>query len=135
MVKVCCAIIERLDFVLVAQRGKNMAHQDKWEFPGGKIEPLETNEQCILREIKEEFDVEIEVIHQLGECFYTFPHPFEKVLLYPFICKEIKQKKYILTQHNQIKWIRKDNLKDLDWTAPDVEVVNKYLRFREYYNG
>ena len=59
--KVTAAIIEKEGKILIAQRKKGDVLQGKWEFPGGKVEPLETPEECLTREIKEEFDIDVTV--------------------------------------------------------------------------
>ena len=61
MLKVTCAIIIHQNKILVAQRNPNSDHPLMWEFPGGKLNPRETIRECVIREIKEELDIEIEV--------------------------------------------------------------------------
>jgi 8-oxo-dGTP diphosphatase len=61
MVRVTAAVIEREGQVLIARRGEGRALAGKWEFPGGKIEPGETPEQCLVREVREEFGIEAEI--------------------------------------------------------------------------
>jgi 8-oxo-dGTP diphosphatase len=60
-IKVTCAIIEKESDVLVVQRSEKMSLPLKWEFPGGKIENGESEEGCIVREIKEELNLDIDV--------------------------------------------------------------------------
>lgn len=75
MVRVVGAAIIESGRVLVAQRRRNdVAYKSlKWEFPGGKIEPGETEEEAIVREIREELDCEIEVIELLPEMSHEYP--------------------------------------------------------------
>ena len=54
MIEVCCAIILKESKILAVQRGPESSHPWKWEFPGGKVNPDETVEECIVREISEE---------------------------------------------------------------------------------
>ncbi|MBK6285706.1 MAG: NUDIX domain-containing protein [Draconibacterium sp.] len=61
MIKVTCAIIIKNGRILVTQRKANSSHPLNWEFPGGKLNSGETLEYCIIREIKEELDIEIEI--------------------------------------------------------------------------
>jgi 8-oxo-dGTP diphosphatase len=64
-IKVTCAIILIGEKVLAVQRSETMSLPLKWEFPGGKIEPNESEKDCIKREIKEELDIEIGIIKRL----------------------------------------------------------------------
>ncbi|WP_251795780.1 MULTISPECIES: NUDIX domain-containing protein [unclassified Arenibacter] len=62
---VTCAIIESENQVLVVQRSENMKLPLKWEFPGGKIEKGESEQDCLIREIREELNIEIELMKRL----------------------------------------------------------------------
>ena len=69
MIDVTCAIIRNEDDeVLIVQRGETTDHPFKWEFPGGKLHPDETEEECIIREIKEELSMEIVIVGKLPRC-------------------------------------------------------------------
>ena len=59
IVKVTAAMLVKDDKIIIARRGPDDKLADKWEFPGGKIEIDETPEQCLKREIKEEFDIDV----------------------------------------------------------------------------
>lgn len=69
---VACAIIEQNGRVLAAQRSGTMAMPLKWEFPGGKIKPGETPENCLCREIVEELAIKVAVQHALGEKTHAY---------------------------------------------------------------
>jgi 8-oxo-dGTP diphosphatase len=72
MLQVTAAIIIKNKKIRITQRapGQNLA--GKWEFPGGKIEPGETPPQCLQREIREELDVDIDVLDFFAESIYTY---------------------------------------------------------------
>lgn len=122
---VACAIIERNGSILAAQRSKNMAMPLKWEFPGGKIKPGETPENCLRREIAEELSVKIAVHRSLPTV--THAYPTFTINLYPFICSivtgEIK-----LYEHAAITWLPHNKLFTLDWAEADLPVVEAYCR-------
>ena len=101
IVKVVAAIIEKDNKILIAQR-KYGEFAGLWEFPGGKIEPNETNIHAIIREIEEEFDVEINVNHFLT----TIEHQYDTFYLIMdcFICS-IKSGELTLHDHTSYKWI------------------------------
>ena len=65
LIKVTCAIILRNDKVFVGQRKANLPIPSKWEFPGGKIMRHESEEDCIIRELKEELNIEVQVLKRL----------------------------------------------------------------------
>jgi len=125
MLLVACAIIlNSQNKVIVCQRSTSMHLPLKWEFPGGKVELNEKPEECLIREIKEELDIEISVIRQLS---INDHHYLDKsIRLIPFICRylsgEIK-----LKEHADFKYLDKENLLDLDWAEADIPILKEYL--------
>ena len=74
MIKVVAAIIRNnQNEIFIAQRNQNKSQGGLWEFPGGKIESNETENQAIIREIKEELDMDITVIDKYTEIIYEYP--------------------------------------------------------------
>jgi 8-oxo-dGTP diphosphatase len=125
MIKVSCAIIVNVQKqVLVTQRSAHMPLPLKWEFPGGKIEENETAEACLIREIKEELNIEIEITGSLPPNDYQYPNKL--IRLIPFICRQ-KGGKLILKEHADYKWLDAKDLLDLDWAEADVPIVKQYL--------
>lgn len=120
MINVCCAIILEGSKILAVQRGLESSHPLKWEFPGGKIHPEESAEQCIMREIAEELTIGIEVVKMLVPV--EFNYGAKQIFLIPFVCKiisgEIK-----LTEHIAQKWLRFDELEIMDWSEVDYELI------------
>src|SRR5690554_3429200 len=82
MIKVSAAIIKENDKILIAQRGSNKSNALKWEFPGGKIEENETPEESLIREIKEELNIDIKVVDFFCENTYKYPSVKIKLLAY-----------------------------------------------------
>ena len=126
-VRVVAAIIIENDKVFATQRGYG-EFKDGWEFPGGKIEPGETPEEAIVREIKEELDTEVEVIELLDTVEYDYPN-FHKSMG-SFICK-IKSGDLVLKEHEAAKWLTKDTLGSVEWLPADmglVREIEKYLK-------
>ena len=125
MIKVSCAIIVNANgLVLVTQRSKKMSLPLKWEFPGGKIEANETPEECLIREIKEELNIEIEITASLSPNDYQYPDKL--IRLIPFICRQ-KDGEVVLKEHADYKWLDAKDLLDLDWAEADVGVVKAYI--------
>lgn len=126
-VRVVAAIIIENDKVFATQRGYG-EFKDGWEFPVGKIEPGETPEEAIVREIKEELDTEVEVIELLDTVEYDYPN--FHLSMGCFICK-IKSGDLVLKEHEAAKWLTKDTLGSLEWLPADMGLVGeieKYLK-------
>ena len=126
-VRVVAAIIIENGKVFATQRGYGV-FKDGWEFPGGKIEPGETPEEAIVREIKEELDTEVEVIELLDTVEYDYPN--FHLSMGCFICK-IKSGDLVLKEHEAAKWLTKDTLGSVEWLPADmglVREIEKYLK-------
>jgi 8-oxo-dGTP diphosphatase len=124
MLKVTCAIIEANNKTLVVQRSEEMKLPEKWEFPGGKIEPGETEEECLIREIKEELNINIDVIQRLKPS--TFHYPNQSIQLIPFIAN-YSEGELKLAEHKNFKWLSKEDLLHLDWAEADIPIVKEYI--------
>lgn len=122
MIDVCCAIIIHEGKMLAVQKGPQSSHPWKWEFPGGKVNDLETKEQYIAREIVEELCVEIEIEEQLKAI--EFDYGTKPLCLIPFVCRisigEIK-----LTEHIGLSWIDLKEWQSLDWAEADRQLILK----------
>jgi len=110
--------------VLVTQRSALMPLPLKWEFPGGKIEENETAEECLIREIKEELNIKIEITGSLSPNDYQYPDKL--IRLIPFICRQ-KDGEIVLKEHTDYKWLGVKDLLGLDWAEADVPIVKRYL--------
>ena len=141
MLKVTCAIIILQNKILITQRNNYSDHPLKWEFPGGKLNPGETREECIVREIREEIEIEIEI----RESMISVQHDYglKQIELIPFIC-HIKKGEIKLNEHNDFKWISISNLNKTDFAEADSkliqlkankEILKKYLRENMNYPG
>jgi len=119
---VTAAIIINNGKVLIAQRAENQQLAGKWEFPGGKVEPGETPEECLKREIKEELGINIEVNDFFGESTYHYDTGTIKLLAYKsqWIDGECK-----LSVHSRIKWVKPYELENYDFAPADIYFVNK----------
>lgn len=126
MVNVSCAIIlDGSGRVLVTRRSANMPLPFKWEFPGGKVEPGETPESCLVREIHEELDVEIEVLEQREPNIHNYGT--KSIRLIPFTCRIISGEIH-LKEHEAYRWLEPGGLSDLDWAEADVPIVKDFLK-------
>lgn len=93
-----------------------------WEFPGGKIEPLETPEQALKREIMEELDTVVEVGELLDTIEYDYP-TFH-LSMDCFWC-EILSGELVLKEHEDARWLTRDQLRDVEWLPADITLIEK----------
>ncbi len=120
-INVVAAIICNDGKYFATQRGYG-EFKDWWEFPGGKIEPGETPEEALHREIKEELDVEITVGKQLVTVDYDYPN--FHLHMYCYLC-HISSGKPTLIEAESSRWLSKEELFSIDWLPADLIVVKK----------
>ena len=112
--------------ILCAQRSKNNLNyiSKKFEFPGGKIEKFETDEQCLKREILEELSLEIDIndFYMLVNHIY----PDFKLDMKVYLCSS-KTRNVILKEHISCKWLSLKHIPNLDWAEADLPIVRKLL--------
>jgi len=129
MINVTCAIIRNEDNeVLIVQRGEQSDHPLKWEFPGGKLKEKETEEECIIREIKEELSIDIVICRRLPEKEYDYG--YKQIRLIPFVCDTLDDIPF-LTEHLAYKWLNPSELKNVDFSEADISVAYEYLKDNE----
>jgi 8-oxo-dGTP diphosphatase len=126
LIEVSCAVIMEGDRVLITQRSDRMPHPLKWEFPGGKLLPGETPEICLVREIREELGLEIDVLQLLPTVRHAYPE--HTIKLIPFICT-IRAGIIDLSEHRSYRWVRRAELEQMDWLEADVEVVTQLKKY------
>ena len=122
-IKVVAAIIQKENKILATKRGYG-EFINMWEFPGGKIEPGETKEEALIREIKEELNIEINVDKFAIDIEYQYPNFY--LFMSCFMCS-IKEGSIEFLEHNDGKWITKEELNTLNWLPADIDAVN-YLK-------
>ena len=120
MIKVTCAIIFKQNKLLITQLDENSDHSYYWEFPGGKIENGESEEECIIREIQEELNIQIEIRKIMFPVHHNYG--FKEIELIPFLC-EIKSGNIELKDHADYKWIELQDLKDVEFIDADKKLI------------
>ncbi len=129
MILVTCAVIRNeKNEILVVQRGEATDHPYKWEFPGGKLNPDETEEDCIIREVEEELSMKIVICGRLREVDHDYGH--KQIRLIPFICDTLDEIP-ILSEHAEFKWVKEKDLMSLDYSEADISVAKQYLERSE----
>ncbi|MDP3790513.1 MAG: (deoxy)nucleoside triphosphate pyrophosphohydrolase [Candidatus Omnitrophota bacterium] len=122
--QVAAAVIEKNSKILIAKRRSGDTLGGKWEFPGGKIEPGETPEECLTRELKEEFDVETEVEgFLLSTTFRYFLIPIE---LLAYKVKHISGE-FKANEHDEIMWVSPNEFDSYDLVNADKPIAKVIL--------
>ena len=121
-IEVAALVIFLDNKVLCVQRPVNASEYIslKWEFPGGKVEFGESREEALVREIREELSLDIEV----SEFLMTVEHAYPDfhLTMHVFKCV-LDQGEITLNEHVALKWLSLDELDQLDWAAADIPVV------------
>ena len=124
-IRVVAAVIKAINekgepIIFATQRGYG-DFKDGWEFPGGKIEPGETPQEALKREIMEELDTEILVGKLIDTVEYDYP-TFH-LSMECFWC-EVKNGDLVLKEHESAKWLTKSQLREVDWLPADLVVID-----------
>ena len=120
IIRVVAAIIVDGDYVFATQRGYG-DWKDYWEFPGGKIEPEETPEEALCREIREELDTEINIGEKISTIEYDYP---EFHLSMDCYLAEVKTGELVLKEHEAARWLLKEDLDSIDWLPADRTLID-----------
>lgn len=115
------AVIRERGKVFATQRGYG-PHKDGWEFPGGKVEPGETPEQALIREIREELDTVITVGEKIGQV--EWEEEGHRYTLACYLCRVLSGGLTLL-EHESARWLGKDEADQVDWLPADRRVIEK----------
>lgn len=125
VIKVVAAIMIHNGRVFATQRGYG-EFKDGWEFPGGKVEPEETPQEALVREIKEELNSVIEVGELLDTVEYDYPD--FHLSMDCFICKIIAGD-LELKEHEDARWLTTETLDSVDWLPADLGLIQKIKKY------
>lgn len=120
-IEVVAAIIREGDRIFATQRGYG-EFKDGWEFPGGKVEPGETPQEALVREIREELDTEIEVEELVDAVEYDYPN--FHLTMHCYFCT-IKSGELVLREHEAARWLTKETLDSVAWLPADEGLIGK----------
>ena len=122
MIQVVCAIILKEKRILIAQRSEKMKLPLKWEFPGGKLEEGENEKQSIVREIKEELNIEILPVNRISS--HVHDYGTFKIELIAYLCNFVAGEIEIL-EHKDYEFVEFENLNNYDLAEADIPVIEK----------
>lgn len=120
-IEVVAAIIKDGEKIFATQRGYG-EFKDGWEFPGGKIEAGESPKEALIREIKEELNVEIDV-HELFDTV-EYDYPDFHLTMHCYI-SSLKTGEIVLNEHEDAKWLAKSELDSVEWLPADEGLIEK----------
>jgi len=120
VIDVAAAVIMKDGLIMIARRAKGEHLEQKWEFPGGKIEPGETPKECLERELKEEFDIFTNVGKFIGESLYHYSDKSIRLLAYEVVWLDGD---LTLRVHDRINWVSPDALLKKDMAAADILIA------------
>lgn len=121
MIEVVAGVIYKNDEFLIAQRNIKKDQGGLWEFPGGKVETGETYQEALKREIKEEFNADIEVEQYIGENIHHYP---EKDIKLIFFKASLLNNKIELNEHEDFRWITKEEKDKFEFSGADKKVFD-----------
>ena len=122
-IEVVAAILHRGGAYFATQRGYG-EFEGMWEFPGGKIEPGESREVALKREIKEELGVNIAFENLL--CTTEYDYPSFHLTMHCYLCS-VASDEIELREHKSALWLTAETLDSVEWLPADKEVVDKLI--------
>ncbi len=124
MQKVTTAVLEKDGKILLAKRKKGKYLDNQWELPGGKIDPGETPEQCLKRELKEEFTIEAEIGPLIGTAYFKNRVVDLELLVYKvtYVFGNFE-----LLEHEAIEWVLPEKIESYDLVDSDRVVVRELI--------
>jgi 8-oxo-dGTP diphosphatase len=128
MIQVVAAILERDGRILICQRTPEQSHPLKWEFPGGKVEPGETTEQALTRELEEELGIHLATGNEIGR--YRFQYPGKnaiELVFYRVVGYSSEPRNLIF---HDMRWVPGDELAQFDFVEGDRDFIRSFSAAR-----
>ena len=124
-IEVVAAIIQREGAHFATQRGYG-EFEGMWEFPGGKIEPGESSEDALKREIQEELGIDITIDKFL--CTTEYDYPSFHLTMHCYICS-IEAGEIVLREHKSARWLMPEELGSVEWLPADEDIVSRLNKY------
>ena len=117
---IAAAIITDGNKIYATQRGHG-DYKGYWEFPGGKLEPGETAEEALVREIREELDADVAIDEYFG--VYEYDYPKFHLVMHCYLCHFLGEP--TLLEHDAACWVTPEEYDDLMWLPADAEPLDR----------
>ena len=122
MKTVTAAILEKDGKILIARRRDDDRQAGKWEFPGGTVEPDETPQTCLKREMQEEFGISVTVGRVFGENIYQYDHATIRLIA---CMVSWESGRMVLNDHADFRWVLPEQMLEYDFAPADIPFVRK----------
>lgn len=120
---VTAAVIKKENKFLICQRPKKKNCELLWEFPGGKVELNETNEECIIRECKEELNIDIKIEKLIGNI------ENKNLNIYFYLCSIVNNEP-VCIEHNKIQWSTIEEISQLPLCPTDEKILSLVKKYK-----
>lgn len=126
VIDVACLVLRDVEGrVFAARRPLHKSLGGLWEFPGGKVDPGESPEAALRRELREELNLDVGLL----EAMNVFEHRYEfgTIRLWPMVayCEGGKHPVIVLHEHTEVRWVDAAEARDLEWAAADLPVLRQ----------
>lgn len=128
-VSIACIAYEN-NCIFIARRNPTGDMGGRWEFPGGKLEQGESDEQAVIREMKEEFGIDVSVGEKIAEG--TFMHRGNTCLLHAYrimLPHDGRTERFMLTEHTGYDWVEPDVIPSLDFVDSDLFIYPQVVSY------
>jgi 8-oxo-dGTP diphosphatase len=125
-VRVVAAVIQSGDKFLACRRAPHKNLAGKWEFPGGKVEINETDTEALTREIKEELNVDVQVAELVAVSRGI--NGQQEIVMFSYFARLKSTKPTSSSDHDQLRWVSKAEIKSLDWADLDIPVIEALVK-------
>ena len=120
-IEVVAAILRKDNTIFATEKGYG-EFKGYWEFPGGKVEPGESLEEALRREIREELQVEIHIEEKFTELDYDYPH--FHLMMHCYFCSVLSGE-ITLVEATDARWLKKEELNTVKWLPADISLIEE----------
>ena len=124
-IPVVCAVIIRENKVFIARKRPDKSNGGLWEFPGGKIQINESEEEALQRELIEELGLRVIIKQRLKSVKHFYPEKSLNIELIPFVCEFVSMDSGVMTDHDKYEWIGLKELDNYNMAAADTPIIGQ----------